>query len=160
MNENVSLEEFKNIVSNKKNNYRNKKLALVTEVSNDKINIYTEENIKTTITKQNYQWARRYISSDYKGPKIKNANQIVKANDLIFVSKNKKTGEYILDQIPIVNGGVVVMNPWNGRVYALVGGYNFDLNQFNRVTQAKRQPGSAFQTFCLCCCIRKWFQTQ
>ena len=46
MNENVSLEEFKNIILNKKNNYRNKKLALVTEVSNDKINIYTEENIK------------------------------------------------------------------------------------------------------------------
>ena len=59
-----------------------------------------------------------------------------------------------------MNGGVVVMNPWNGRVYALVGGYNFDLNQFNRVTQAKRQPGSGFQTFCLRCCIRKWLQTQ
>jgi len=156
--ENISLEEFKNIVSNKKNNYRNKKLALVTEVSNDKINIYTEENIKTTITKQNFQWARRYISSDYKGPKIKNANQIVKANDLIFVSKNKKTGEYILDQIPIVNGGVVVMNPWNGRVYALVGGYNFDLNQFNRVTQAKRQPGSAFKPFVYAAALENGFK--
>ena len=158
VNENVSLEEFKNIVLNKKNNYRNKKLALVTEVSNDKINIYTEENIKSTITKQNYQWARRYISSDYKGPKIKNANQIVKANDLIFVSKNKKTGEYILDQIPIVNGGVVVMNPWNGRVYALVGGYNFDLNQFNRVTQAKRQPGSAFKPFVYATALENGFK--
>ena len=50
------------------------------------------------------------------------------------------------------------MNPWNGRVYALVGGYNFDLNQFNRVTQAKRQPGSAFKPFVYAAALENGFK--
>ena len=50
-------------------------------------------------------------------------------------------------QIPRVNGAVVVMNPWSGRVLALSGGFDFTINQFNRATQAERQPGSAFKPF-------------
>ena len=52
-----------------------------------------------------------------------------------------------LRQIPDVSGGVVVMDPKTGRVFALVGGWSFQQSQFNRVTQAKRQPGSAFKPF-------------
>ena len=69
-----------------------------------------------------------------------------KVNDVIFVSKNKK-GAWELKQYPKVNGAIVAINPYNGKVKALVGGFSFESSEFNRVTQAKRQPGSAFKPF-------------
>ena len=63
--------------------------------------------------------------------------------DLIFVKKEKNI--YSLKQYPKVNGGIIVLDPYTGDVKALVGGFNFKSSEFNRVTQAKRQPGSAFK---------------
>jgi len=66
--------------------------------------------------------------------------------DIVFVEKiqNKK---YSLKQIPKINGGIVVMDPFTGRVLALSGGFSFKFSEFNRATQALRQPGSAFKPF-------------
>lgn len=66
--------------------------------------------------------------------------------DLIFVDPVEK-GPWRLRQIPAVNGALVAMEPWSGRVVAMVGGYSFSLSNFNRATQARRQPGSAFKPF-------------
>ena len=66
-----------------------------------------------------------------------------KTSDIIFVKK--KNNYWSLKQYPKVNGGIVAINPYNGDVKALVGGFNFKSSEFNRVTQAKRQPGSAFK---------------
>ena len=63
--------------------------------------------------------------------------------DIIFVKKEKD--RWKIKQYPKVNGGIVVLDPYNGNVLALVGGFNFKTSEFNRVTQAKRQPGSAFK---------------
>ena len=52
-----------------------------------------------------------------------------------------------MKQYPIVNGGIVALNPFTGEVKALVGGFSYASSEFNRVTQAKRQPGSAFKPF-------------
>ena len=73
----------------------------------------------------------------------KNFNDLFNIGDLIFVKKVDNS--WALKQMPKVNGGIVVMNPYNGKVKALVGGYSFESSEFNRVTQAKRQPGSAFK---------------
>ena len=54
-------------------------------------------------------------------------------------------GQYRLRQLPEVSGAMVVMDPWTGRVLAMVGGFSFDQSQFNRATQAYRQPGSSFK---------------
>ena len=67
-------------------------------------------------------------------------------NDIIFVSKNSKK-IWELKQYPKVNGAIVAIDPHNGKVKALVGGFSFESSEFNRVTQAKRQPGSAFKPF-------------
>ena len=76
-------------------------------------------------------------------PKKKTVQDIHKVGDIIFV---KKEGNYWkLKQYPKVNGGIVVLDPFSGDVLALVGGFNFKKSEFNRVTQAKRQPGSAFK---------------
>ena len=155
--ENINLKKFENLILKEKGNYRNKQLALVTNVEDNSINIFTDNKINTNIAFNNFKWARRYISADARGPRIKNAHEIVKKGDVIFVSINKNN-EYKLDQIPNVNGGVIVMNPWNGRVYSLVGGYSFDLNQFNRVTQAMRQPGSAFKPFVYAVALENGFR--
>ena len=66
--------------------------------------------------------------------------------DLVFVEPSEKGG-YNLRQVPIVNGALVVIEPNSGRVLAMVGGYSFSLSNFNRATQAQRQPGSAFKPF-------------
>ena len=76
--------------------------------------------------------------------KKKNFRNLIKIGDLVFVKK-EKNNKWNLKQLPLVNGGIVVMDHHTGKVKALVGGYSFETSEFNRVTQAKRQPGSAFK---------------
>ena len=76
-------------------------------------------------------------------PRKKNIQEVHKVGDIIFVKKEKNT--WSLKQYPKVNGGIVIIDPFSGDVLGLVGGFNFKTSEFNRVTQAKRQPGSAFK---------------
>jgi penicillin-binding protein 1A len=73
------------------------------------------------------------------------AGKGLKAGDLVFVEKT--SAGYRLRQIPAVNGAMVAMEPYTGRIVALVGGYSYSLSNFNRATQAMRQPGSSFKPF-------------
>ena len=75
--------------------------------------------------------------------KKKTITDKLKVGDIIFVKEENK--KWKLKQYPKVNGGIVAINPFTGDVKALVGGFNFKSSEFNRVTQAKRQPGSAFK---------------
>src|SRR5579872_2745870 len=75
-------------------------------------------------------------------------NKLVKPGDVVYVEPIAgKTGEYRLRQIPEVSGACVAMDPFTGRVLAMVGGFSFDQSEFNRATQAMRQPGSSFKPF-------------
>jgi len=69
----------------------------------------------------------------------------LKRGDLIFVER--QGGQFALKQVPAVNGALVAIEPQSGRVLAMVGGYSYALSSFNRATQAKRQPGSAYKPF-------------
>jgi penicillin-binding protein 1A len=73
--------------------------------------------------------------------------QVVSAGDVVYVESAKTEGQFTLHQIPEVSGAMVVEDPWTGRVLAMVGGFSFDQSQFNRATQALRQPGSSFKPF-------------
>ena len=73
----------------------------------------------------------------------KNLDDVYKVGDILFVKKEKNIWK--IKQYPTVNGGIVILDPFKGDVLALVGGFNFKTSEFNRVTQAKRQPGSAFK---------------
>jgi len=89
------------------------------------------------------KWAR---ASSAKNP-LK-VSQVLAPGDVIYVEPlGKDGGQYKLRQIPEVSGGMVVMDPLTGRVLALVGGFSFDQSQFDRATQAMRQPGSSFKPF-------------
>ena len=94
----------------------------------------------------NYNWARKSLGNGYLGPKINKADEVFSQNDIIHVSFNNGN-LYNLEQIPEINGAIIVMDPHTGRVFALSGGFDFNESNFNRVYQAKRQPGSSFKPF-------------
>ncbi|GIR10202.1 MAG: hypothetical protein CM15mP21_4640 [Hyphomicrobiales bacterium] len=67
--------------------------------------------------------------------------------DIVWVAPADAPGLYRLEQMPEVNGAIVALDPHTGRVLAMVGGFSFGASEFNRATQANRQPGSAFKPF-------------
>jgi penicillin-binding protein 1A len=84
------------------------------------------------------------------GPEVKWVSQslgnILKVGDVVYVSPvSGKTGIYTLEQIPEIEGALVAMDPRTGRVLAMVGGFSYAMSEFNRATQALRQPGSSFK---------------
>ena len=76
----------------------------------------------------------------------KSFKELFKLGDIIYVKKIKKN-KWELKQLPKANGAIIVMDPFTGRVLSLVGGFSYNLSEFNRATQAFRQPGSAFKPF-------------
>lgn len=72
--------------------------------------------------------------------------QVLNPGDVVYVEAAEKgPGQFRLRQVPEISGGMVVQDPWTGRVLAMVGGFSYDQSQFNRATQALRQPGSSFK---------------
>jgi penicillin-binding protein 1A len=79
------------------------------------------------------------------GKAVAKVGQVLNAGDVVYVEPTKLAGQYRLHQVPEVSGAMVVEDPWTGRVLAMVGGFSYDQSQFNRATQALRQPGSSFK---------------
>jgi penicillin-binding protein 1A len=107
-------------------------------------------------------WARTHNGYDKPmGPSIQSVDQVVQVGDVILVEAVSQgrpreengppveyaQGTYTLRQIPEISGAVTAMDPHTGRVLAMSGGWSFEISQFNRATQAERQPGSAFKPF-------------
>ncbi len=82
-------------------------------------------------------------------------NKKFKKNDLLFIEKYNST--FVVRQIPNVNGAIIVIEPFSGDILAMSGGFSFNLSQFNRSTQAKRQPGSAFKPFVYISALKKGY---
>ncbi|HEY8127442.1 MAG TPA: penicillin-binding protein 1A [Hyphomicrobium sp.] len=94
------------------------------------------------------KWAAKRAGS--KRIDAKSTADILKPGDVVYVSPkdpNNIQGAWSLMQIPEVGGGLVAMDPYTGRVLAVAGGFSYDMSQFDRVIQAKRQPGSSFKPF-------------
>ncbi|MGB6231247.1 MAG: PBP1A family penicillin-binding protein [Litorimonas sp.] len=101
-----------------------------------------------TLALADVQWAGAPLPNRRKGAAPTSLENVVSVGDVIFVQAHLETeGAFNLRQIPEVNGALVAMDPHTGRVKALIGGYSFAQNQFNRATQANRQPGSSFKPF-------------
>lgn len=99
-----------------------------------------------TIEWEGIRWAKRFINSNAWGSSPRSAGEVAEVGDLIRITQNDQ-GAWELGQIPAANGGLVSIDPNNGAIRALVGGYDFNSSKFNRVTQARRQPGSNFKPF-------------
>jgi penicillin-binding protein 1A len=124
------------------------RLAVVLEVSGDSArlglhpmrensgHLKPERNV-VTLTGEGIRWTRRGRVS-----------QVVSVGDVVYVEPlDSKPGQVRLRQMPEVNGAITVMDPYSGRVLAMVGGFSHDQSEFNRATQALRQPGSSFKPF-------------
>ena len=109
-------------------------LAVVTRIDKFETVIETQNENIGTINFNDIDWTRKEFK------------KLFKIGDIIYVKK-LSDGNYSLKQLPIANGGIVVMDPYSGRVLALSGGFSFKQSEFNRASQAKRQPGSAFKPF-------------
>ena len=93
-------------------------------------------------------WARKARGKGRLGPEVTAANQVLSAGDVVPVAPVEgREGAFALRQIPAVSGALVALDPHTGRVLALVGGFDFATSEFDRATQARRQPGSAFKPF-------------
>ncbi len=149
-------------IKNKFLNYpglHNKEIGLVTSVKTKEIKVLLLNNKIQLILDNEKIKKTKWINNGLKKYNLDNLNTMFKKND-IFVLKpiNKITNDYNLDQIPEVDGAIVAVDPRNGRVLALSGGYDFDNSEFNRATQAKRQPGSAFKPFVYLAALEKGYR--
>ncbi len=109
-------------------------LAIVKKIQKFKVFIETENNSDGEINYNDITWTKKEFK------------EILKIGDIIYVEKiNDKN--YKLRQLPLANGAIVVIDPFTGRVKAISGGFSFKKSEFNRASQAKRQPGSAFKPF-------------
>lgn len=132
------------------------RLAVVTDVSSERARLGFIDKTTGTLPLEGLTWARKSLNDGYAlGPEITSARDVLEVGDVIMVEQIKKN--YVLRQIPRVQGALVAMDPHTGRVLALQGGWNFESSSFNRATQAKRQPGSAFKPFVYLAALDKGF---
>ena len=110
------------------------KIAIVKEINKFNTIIETKDNLKGVINYKDISWTKK----DFK--------DLFRVGDIIYVKK-VDNNTYSLEQLPKINGGMVIMDPFTGRVLALSGGFSFKNSEFNRASQALRQPGSAFKPF-------------
>ncbi|MBL6689897.1 MAG: PBP1A family penicillin-binding protein [Pseudomonadales bacterium] len=120
--------------------------AIVTDVEEQRITILTRDLELKTIEWDGLSWARAYITVDRRGPRPKTAAEIVGPGDVIRY-EFAEDGMVRLGQVPAIQGAIVALDPYDGAVRAIVGGFDFNAKQFNHATQAKRQPGSNFKPF-------------
>lgn len=121
-------------------------LAVVLTVDQEKANIGLENGKNGTINLHDSSWAAPCLVGQKVAPQPKHMKEIVKIGDVVLVSPTNNNN-FKLEQIPNVTGAIVAMDSKNGRVLALVGGYDFEMNQFNCAIQAHRQMGSCFKPF-------------
>ena len=124
--------------------------ALVLSVEPEKATFLLKTGQQQELPIDAANWARAYVDENHRGKKITDLNDVFVAGDVIRVREilaESGAPTYQLAQIPDVSGGLVSLNPDDGAIEVLVGGYNFALNQYNMVTQARRQPGSNIKPF-------------
>ncbi len=125
---------FKDLDKYKLEKSINWKLAIIKKIDKFSSNIETEDQKKGIITYSNISWTKKEF------------NELFKVGDVIYVERINENN-FSLKQLPKINGGIVVMDPYTGRVLAMSGGFSFKQSEFNRASQAFRQPGSAFKPF-------------
>lgn len=119
--------------------------AIIQEVKAESLTVLLESEETLTLPLENNR-LRTFIDEDRRGPAIKAFTELFKPGDLVRLQSDEK-GEWQIRQIPKVQAALASLDPENGAIKAIVGGYSFELSNFNRADQAMRQPGSNFKPF-------------
>lgn len=126
-------------------------MAVVLALDNDRARIGFSNGVEGRIFLPGLSWARRWRKGEFLGPRVRQPADVLSVGDVVAVTAVPKDAadyqpdSYDLQQIPAIDGALVAMDPHTGRVLAMSGGYSYRASQFNRATQALRQPGSAFK---------------
>ncbi|MCK8087665.1 PBP1A family penicillin-binding protein [Vibrio coralliirubri] len=149
--------------------------AVVTAVDSKSAQIWVKNQGEGTIEWQGMNWARKFLTDNRQGPAPSQAKEILAVGEQIWVRHEAVTGDEVseepteesataesetpivwrLSQVPNANTAFVAMNPNNGAVLSMVGGFNFVHNKFNRATQSIRQVGSGIKPFIYSAAIEK-----
>ncbi|MDF7648456.1 peptidoglycan glycosyltransferase/peptidoglycan DD-transpeptidase MrcA [Pantoea sp. Acro-805] len=119
--------------------------AVVTSASADEATAMMKDGSSVSLSLAGVRWARPYKSDTLQGPTPRSVTQVLQAGQQIWV--RKVDNDWWLGQVPLVNSALVSLNPEDGAVRALVGGFDFNQSMFNRATQALRQVGSNIKPF-------------
>ena len=132
--------------------------GLVTESEEALALVYLRSGQTIALAMEQVQWAKKFISRDRYSNPPKAVSDVLKAGDIIRVRLHND-GTWRLGQLPDVEGSLVSLDPQNGAIKALVGGYDFSRSKFNRITQSRRQPGSSFKPFIYSAALERGFTT-
>ncbi|MFQ3786587.1 penicillin-binding protein 1A [Halomonas sp. A29] len=120
--------------------------AIVVSSEGREMRVLTRNAELVTLAWDGLSWARAYRSPRARGPEPSSAREIAETGDLIRILQ-RDDGSWRLSQRPDAEGSIVVMNPADGAILALQGGFSFNASKFNRAVQAQRQSGSIFKPF-------------
>jgi penicillin-binding protein 1A len=132
--------------------------GVVTAVSAESATLHLNDGQDVSVAFATAKWARRYKTEVYVGAAPKQFGELVAIGDIIRIER-AEDGSWQLAQLPAAQAAFTAMDPENGAIRALVGGYSFGRSKFNRATQSLRQPGSSFKPFVYSAALEKGFTT-
>lgn len=127
--------------------YANTYPAEVIKVGSNSFDAKMQDGSTVTVPWSGMSWARKYINANAVGGAPSRASQIVSVKDIIRLRPNENKTAWSLVQTPKAQGQLIAINPNDGSIEAVVGGYNFYQSKFNRAIQGWRQPGSTIKPF-------------
>jgi penicillin-binding protein 1A len=130
--------------------------ALVQSVGDRDALARSRDGADLALAWEDLSWARPALPVDALGPAPKTAGDVLQVGDIVYLEPTGG-GRYRLAQLPVVSGALVGLDPRDGAIVALVGGFDFGASKYNRVTQARRQPGSAFKPFLYSAALERGF---
>jgi penicillin-binding protein 1A len=130
--------------------------AVVTRVGERDATVIRRNGASLELDWDAIAWARAALGNDRLGPAPKTAADVLTPGDVVYLEPIED-GKFRLGQLPAVSGAFVALDPVDGAIVALVGGFDFGASKYNRVTQAQRQPGSAFKPFLYSAALERGF---
>nr|WP_043311133.1 penicillin-binding protein 1A [Pseudomonas sp. ML96] len=121
--------------------------AIVTQVEKSGIMVLLRSGEEQPVAWDSMKWARPFLNTNSLGPRPQSPADVAQIGDLVRVEADAENGALLFRQIPAAQSALVSLDPQNGAIRALVGGFSFEQSNYNRAAQAKRQPGSSFKPF-------------
>jgi len=130
--------------------------ALILSVDEKSAVAYTRANGRISLAWPAISWARAPLPDGSVGPQLQRAADVLAKNDIVYVAQ-EVSGNWRMLQVPDIQGALVAVDPKDGAIAALTGGFDYYASNYNRAVQAKRQPGSAFKPFLYSAALEQGF---
>lgn len=134
---------------------QNMQPAAIIDVQQNSATALFANGLQITIPWEGLSWARRKLGDKYVSSLPHSASDVVRKGDVVYLTQHNQS--WVLTQNPQIEGALIAMNPNNGAILALSGGFDFNESKYNRVTQARRQPGSSFKPFIYAAALAKGY---